>query len=858
MGIEMRFSFVFVVAALSGLSCTKEEAREGMNAGECADGADNDGDGYFDCDDNDCWGSPDCDESDTDADSDTDSDTDTDSDADADSDTDTDTGPTEGDEFISEDEQAEVEEAIAEAEENGEWPDAGGAVNHYLPYAEGIHMGISQGTSCNNHTGSLEGSVDFTISGNYQSSHGIYAVASASGTVTTVRDSVTGFLSGSYGNYVIIRHPDSSYTLYAHLAYGHVEVSEGDEVCTGQPLGLIGDTGESYGEHLHYEQRDVTNVVTSPSFEDLDPVPSVCDACATSTHESGCYESENELVDCSGDACDVDGEITFSEVEYGVLDVEGTAEAAEGLDKWSLVVDSDTVTSEEFGSGPTSEDIDIEVAISSFEFSDGSHTLGLWVRDVDGCTGDAAVDAATINCDSEAYYQCYDGDVYYFNDCGTRGSRKVNCTSSEVCVDTSSSTAECSANCGNGSVDSGEDCDGSDLDGETCTSQGYDGGSLSCDSSCSFDVDACYYCGDGSVDSGEDCDGSDLDGESCTSRGYDGGSLSCDSSCNFDEDACYVCGDGNADSGEDCDGSDLDGESCTSRGYDGGSLSCDSSCNFDEDACYVCGDGNADSGEDCDGSDLDGETCTSLGYDYGSLSCTSSCTFNESGCGSYTSEDCSNGSDDDGDGDADCDDSDCMGDSACSPTISSVSCTSYERGASTTCTMNGTNFLGVDNVWIGCLDISSASLSSDTRIYIYGDWECNCALDYQDVAYRHPGSSSSASCGSAYKACDTMTRSTTMGDAEIDSISPTSGYVGSSYSCTSPMSRLARPVAPVRAMRCTCLAPSVPGPPLELLTARSHEAPATHVLIPRKTALPPVSLFDSGLLSLSNPSEVNS
>ncbi len=33
---------------------------EGDDAGECSDGADNDRDGYFDCQDNECWDSPDC------------------------------------------------------------------------------------------------------------------------------------------------------------------------------------------------------------------------------------------------------------------------------------------------------------------------------------------------------------------------------------------------------------------------------------------------------------------------------------------------------------------------------------------------------------------------------------------------------------------------------------------------------------------------------------------------------------------------------------------------------------------------------------------------------------------------------
>lgn len=68
-----------------------QSAYEGDEAGECTDGADNDQDGQFDCDDEGCNGSPDCDEADTDTDADSDSDTDADSDADADADSDADT-----------------------------------------------------------------------------------------------------------------------------------------------------------------------------------------------------------------------------------------------------------------------------------------------------------------------------------------------------------------------------------------------------------------------------------------------------------------------------------------------------------------------------------------------------------------------------------------------------------------------------------------------------------------------------------------------------------------------------------------------------------------------------------------------
>ena len=41
-------------------ACGGGKATEGQNAGECTDGADNDADGAFDCDDSDCAGAPDC------------------------------------------------------------------------------------------------------------------------------------------------------------------------------------------------------------------------------------------------------------------------------------------------------------------------------------------------------------------------------------------------------------------------------------------------------------------------------------------------------------------------------------------------------------------------------------------------------------------------------------------------------------------------------------------------------------------------------------------------------------------------------------------------------------------------------
>ncbi len=72
---------------------------------------------------------------------------------------------------------------------------------------------------------------------------------------------------------------------------------------------------------------------------------------------------------------------------------------------------------------------------------------------------------------------------------GTTGSQSGG-TSGTVSASTGGSTGS-TGTCGNGQVDPGESCDGSDLQSATCASLGYSGGSLSCSSSCQFNVSAC-------------------------------------------------------------------------------------------------------------------------------------------------------------------------------------------------------------------------------------------------------------------------------------------------------------------------------------------------------------------------------
>lgn len=73
--------------------------------------------------------------------------------------------------------------------------------------------------------------------------------------VYTVKDGVciaAGY-SGSYGNRVIIDHGDGLTTLYAHMSA--ITVSEGQTVTAGDQIGIVGSTGNSTGEHLHFEIR---------------------------------------------------------------------------------------------------------------------------------------------------------------------------------------------------------------------------------------------------------------------------------------------------------------------------------------------------------------------------------------------------------------------------------------------------------------------------------------------------------------------------------------------------------------------------------------------------------------------------
>lgn len=216
--------------------------------------------------------------------------------------------------------------------------------------------------------------------------------------------------------------------------------------------------------------------------------------------------------------------------------------------------------------------------------------------------------------------------------------------------------------------------------GHTCESLGWEGGELGCTSplilyGCRFDTSQCYGpnpCGNGVIDPGEVCDGTELGGVTCGDLyfGHYEGPLFCMPDCRWFNDrycvpvgdscgngvrdmelfehcdngernsdtepgACRtncmypICGDGVIDQNEECD----DGLENSNTKPDGCRFFCIES---DYEACYCrrafCGDQVMDTGEECDGRDLGGLTCEDHGFGGGSLACNGDCTVDTSLC----------------------------------------------------------------------------------------------------------------------------------------------------------------------------------------------------------------------------------
>ncbi|MDF6018347.1 M23 family metallopeptidase [Streptomyces sp. JH34] len=93
----------------------------------------------------------------------------------------------------------------------------------------------------------------------FQAASGSTVVAVGAGTV------VEAGWGGAYGNNIVLKMKDGTYTQYGHLS--SIGVSVGQSVGSGERIGVSGSTGNSTGPHLHFEAR------TGPEYgSDMDPV----------------------------------------------------------------------------------------------------------------------------------------------------------------------------------------------------------------------------------------------------------------------------------------------------------------------------------------------------------------------------------------------------------------------------------------------------------------------------------------------------------------------------------------------------------------------------------------------------------
>ncbi|HEY0896462.1 MAG TPA: peptidoglycan DD-metalloendopeptidase family protein, partial [Sphingobacteriaceae bacterium] len=102
------------------------------------------------------------------------------------------------------------------------------------------------------------GKGEFHSGVDFKGNNGDHVRNTASGVVISA-----GWYNG-YGNCVRIRHKGGYETLYGHLSA--VKVKAGQKVDANEVIGLVGSTGRSTGNHLHYEVRKNGKVLDPEKF----------------------------------------------------------------------------------------------------------------------------------------------------------------------------------------------------------------------------------------------------------------------------------------------------------------------------------------------------------------------------------------------------------------------------------------------------------------------------------------------------------------------------------------------------------------------------------------------------------------
>jgi murein DD-endopeptidase MepM/ murein hydrolase activator NlpD len=84
--------------------------------------------------------------------------------------------------------------------------------------------------------------------------------------LTTIENPTLVNLNDFGGNGVLIRMRRGVYALYGHMVTGSVRVNEGDQVETGEQLGLLGNSGNTSAAHLHFGLIDGRGLLSSDSL----------------------------------------------------------------------------------------------------------------------------------------------------------------------------------------------------------------------------------------------------------------------------------------------------------------------------------------------------------------------------------------------------------------------------------------------------------------------------------------------------------------------------------------------------------------------------------------------------------------
>ncbi|MCT4479526.1 peptidoglycan DD-metalloendopeptidase family protein [Peribacillus frigoritolerans] len=122
------------------------------------------------------------------------------------------------------------------------------------------------------------GYVSSTMGERWNKQHaGIDIAASGTVPVVAAADGVVSrsYFSSSYGNVVFVTHSIGGQqwtTVYAHLSSR--QVGEGAVVAKGQQVGIMGNTGHSFGQHLHFElHKGPWNYSKSNAVNPLNYIP---------------------------------------------------------------------------------------------------------------------------------------------------------------------------------------------------------------------------------------------------------------------------------------------------------------------------------------------------------------------------------------------------------------------------------------------------------------------------------------------------------------------------------------------------------------------------------------------------------